>query len=469
MRLESGSDEASALLDMRPVLKFWDEVASRRGTSRATDLWREDLGEGVYAALAPRPWQAMTLAHFMREREMTGLIESTSHTGKILLKDASWESWWKALASMEPWLPELTPKRSHASSLNQLRHRLAKAFPALGIKRPSDAAHLTPDSMRRRFGPIAQILWEWAFSRDTHVMEAHPFPWHEWAPRPTPKVPRVLDTPLCQWDPLEGLLLEDLDRLAREALSSEGTHAHERVTRLTWELVIDAPSTRGRRAICETPILFRHPHDLGREIGSHTTALTQARLAFEAAASRFQPPDRQDVTMDRFTALGWTLVLSESLRLPARLSALFHDTAEREATSLAALLSLENQTRVPLERVDVLPDWSVDDAWHLFDAGESRPHEALIHDDSLARPWMRAFETRPLFTHLTPVPLTAAPSRPTRFLERVMQKWWDTPDTLPALGGDFHSAKLPQGRYESLRWLYHDTLTNQWIDHGIFS
>lgn len=471
------------LLDLTPCASYWEARARAAGGS-AADLIRatleaslQRLGGSLRAVFAAHPWQAALLLTHMQERRLTGVVVGPSQDarpdysgssqpslrasfGDILFKDLTWEVWWECAEQLADHLKasETTKRRFDPVRFKSQCAQLRRAVKRLGLATPYHLRALPPAQIQRRFGAVLRDMGQWAYGAPVPASEAlfeTGFPWQSFVFTSLPSVMRHLESPLCEWSHLESLLREDFDRLCE--LSS--WLAGERVVSLEWQIVLPDWS---RLVI---PIRFRHPHSLHLEKGSHATSLLQALYAFEG--SRLRPAGEDGPILHDTSILGWTLVITERLRLPPRSLGLFEPTVfwvdggktggrpDAQGADELALLQLENKLKVPLESFALRSDWLPEDSY---------ARGAPVSSDDVGRPLQMLAAERPLYLYRRPIPFDPkGRSCAWRFVERTMGKWWS--DQGRHLQRDYY--RLTDGEHKD-HWVFKDTQGQAYM-HGVYA
>ena len=451
-RLMSWHRDTCWLVDLSPCLGYWRSIAARRGSDLQEllhGMLREmlpgdDERPGFYAATAPCPWQALLLLEVLQERDLPGFADRHSFMGSALYQRLSWDGWWRQTAAMAVSLKAAGLRRFHPDVFRRQSVLMQKAVSRLSLPGPG-AIRFSPEQIRRRFGSIMARLWEQAFFDREEPAPADFFPWQGHREALPPFSKRHADWPLSQWQHIEPLLREDLNRLCRH----EDFRSDERITGLEWRLTLQDLAT------LHVPVLFRHPHRLHGEIPHQSTALLQARYSFDRETARFMAASGHEPTDPPPVVISWQLTASERL-LPAPATAdIFRDPGQGEEEDF---LRLENKLAVPLRSYAGNDDWLPEDSFD--EAGDQQPapsgHQTLLQSG------------RPLFIYDKPRPLqTGGRSTLRRFSERTMHKWWrEQPrDTAVPLQRDYY--RLFDDRQRNL-WVFRDN-TGQWFLHGLYS
>lgn len=449
------------ILDLSVCSSYWRARAKAARCDvleLVRSLLKEMFGNIVRAALADHPWPALLLAGQMRTRKLSGLVTCKGHFGEALLREMSWDVFWETADQLAQHFEQTAVKRFQPAAYRRQREQMKRAVKRLGMRTPWQMRDITPDAMRRRFGATIRDIWDWTFSATVGVQKKDDttsmmtplfapgpdegqifnsgFPWHGHVLESLPTVVRHLEVPVCEWSHIEELLREDLDRLC--GLSS--WLAGERVVSLEWRLIIRDMTHH------IVPILFRHPHSLHPEKGSHKTALLQALYSFEGNMPR-QDQGYEDL-FNGYEApvmpiCGWELVIKERLTIPPQSAGLFGDliTADwsgREGIDDFAVMRMENRLAVSLDSYELMADWTPEDSFSNADGVRHRMEAVVMTtgEKSASRRSMLALaRQRPLYIFREPKLFDHEGNSSLReFCERTMGKWWSSARTLLARG-----------------------------------
>ncbi len=489
------------LMDLSACRSYWQTNAQRL-RMQPLALLREVLERTlstpeapVRAALADHPWPAVLVLGVMGARRLSGFMQLETPFAQALYRDIVWADWMGAAeVAATHFAAHKTVPFNGPNYRRQCKQLLAAAR-RLRLAGPWELRAAAAPSVRRRFGPTLAALWEWTFPEsptpDAQATAVAAFPWRRWEWAENPRVPRVLDHALWQWDAIAPLLCEDLDKLCRVRLESRGFEG--RVTELAWKITLND--------LREMPVVvrFRHPHDLTRELGHHKTAMLQAQYAFEAALKAHQRQDDNDIEVPIIT---WDLVLEACLSTPPVIADLF-GALDVHGCEGARLLELENQLPVALAQFGLCQDWLpeasfIDDAarpaarpaaprdparrappatfWDAADeypcALGARPEAvlSLLPSDQDAPidqdfPWLAAARHRPLFLYANPEPLdTGGHSSGRVFIERTSTKWWRAATEQP----EYRDYYRLLDRMQRSTWVFQNG-AGQWFVHGVFA
>lgn len=454
------------LLDITACLKYWSTQAMYRSSDplhmMATQLHAIAKQHDIQTwsgATAAHPWQALLLSRHIRERKIRGFLSVDSPLGQTLFRELCWDSWRQSVESLAAHRWALGIKPSDPTSTRKQLNQLERAVKRMGLRTPWALRDIPGEQLRRRFGGLVHEVCNWAY-RENDQLSIHDtgFPWQPVVVEDKPQVIRHLDQPLCEWDHIQPLLREDLDRLCALATWQAG----ERVVSLEWRLVFHD------LANLAVPIRFRHPHPLHLERGAHATALLQALYAFQSSVPRqsLVAGDEHVLEADAFAIpiISWTLVVDERLQIPSQTAVLFDDGTGGDAE---ALFHMENRLKIELAAYQCRSDWLPEGS---FGSVQQTPIETTVME---ALPSLQAVaKTRPLFIYETPQAFEAKTSAVMwEFCERTAGKWWDS----LALPVNDSRPLIPQRDYyrftdrrQRSYWVYRDTQSRCFV-HGVYA
>lgn len=516
------------LMDLSVCRSYWQANAQRLNKQPLvliqTILERTlaTADQPLCAALADHPWPAILVLGAMRERRLTGFMQLETPFTQALYRDIIWSGWMAAAGVIAVHFANRKTLPFNGAQYQRQCKQLVAAARRLRLASPWELRTAAALSVRRRFGQTLAALWEWTFppSQSPHAQAEAlaAFPWQRWEWTEKPRVLRVLDYALWQWEAIAPLLCEDLDKLCRVRLSSRGFEG--KVTELTWLLTLND------LRVLPVTVSFRHPHDLARELGQHKTALLQAQYAFEAALKAHQRADDNDIEVP---IISWTLTMESCLATPPVISDLFGALAD-EGCEAARLLELENQLPVALAQFDLRQDWlpensfgdqprppsekpakPLKDSWAAY---REQPYELSAADTALISeaprevvanlvmpsfweaaddyleasspkkgsalnlvppvedavtlqdfPWLAVARQRPLFLYAEPEPLDSCGHSSGRvFIERTSTKWWRAATDQ----GEHRDYYRLFDRTQRSSWVFQDS-SGRWFVHGVFA
>ena len=473
------------LLDLGPVWAYWCHQAGSHDLHDHHDLnglhgfLRQAIsalaGQGVVAVLDANPWRALLGMEVMCERGLDGFVSAQNALGRNLVNEASWDIWFRLADEVAAHWFGTRRERFNLQVFRRQARQMALGMERLGIRKPADLGGIPALAIRRRYGAPLHDLWLWSHEapsapgapgapRIPSIDDGSPagFPWVLWRQEQAIQVKRHLDTPLLEWEHMEIVLREDVDRLCA-LLNKQGAG---RILSLEWRVVFLDLSC------LVIPIRFRHPHDLPAEFPHYRTALLQACYAFEDAI-----PAAMGAAVDLGVyekAIGsWDLMVTEKINLPPVMRDLFGSVRaanEAEATDDAEgvakyrLQQLENRLSVPLSAYEVTANWIPEEGY------KNVQKNMQPNVEPYTRPSLRALGLRrPLFVYPKPrsSPQPANQSRAWVFCERIMDKWWRS--------GSASGQESTQRDYYMMRdqeqravWVFKDG-AGKWYVHGMYN
>lgn len=429
-----------------------------------------------------RTRRAVLLFNYMKQRNLTGLVSLSGTFGKNIFREIPWGVWWTTANQYAHHMEEVPTgkRRFNGSSFRSRCAQMQRALKRLGIKNPWGMHDMSALQIKRRFGMELHELWEWSYQNLDHQKklqsptqsflfgretEVGRFPWVCCLSPDKPKVTIHLDNPLAEWDHIQPILKNELDRLC----DLEEFKEAERVVSLEWRIVYQDLT------YLVIPIPFRHPHSLHMEKSHQSTALLQALYSFENSL-RGSPIDknRWDDLIPLEPIISWTLTVTERLYLPNKLLSLFGDQSSGSSMNQStehALLELENRLPVPLQeyrlRHDPLPEDSYESSTKEF------PHEM---DEAVFPTLMAQAQKRPLFIYREPALFeykggaSKSVEAGRQFTERTMDKWWRTNGSLTdrPLQRDYYRMI---DRDERAFWVFRNNTgsSESFYVHGVFA
>jgi hypothetical protein len=458
------------LLDLRPVWPYWCHQAgvadSKTGAQNQETLQAflrkvvtRICGEDVIAVMDASPWRALIALEVMRDRGLSGFVSAQNPIGRNLVNEASWDIWfrladevavhWFAGGSEVVGGKGMTRQGFNLQVFRRQARQMAQAMIRLGIHKPAGLVAMPALAIRRRYGAALHDLWMWTIESNHEG-----FPWILWRNEEGIQVKRHLDMPLLEWEHIESVLREDLDRLC-VLLDKQGAG---RVLSLEWRVVfLDFSSL-------SIPIRFRHPHDLPAESPHHRTALLQACYAFQDSI-----PAARDGAVDlglyEKAIASWELAVTEKIHVPPVMRDLFGALMDWDADMDAGmragenrLQQLENRLPVPLTAYEVTSNWVPEDGYRAC-AGDGAQTGFQHSLKAIGR-------KRPLFVYPRPRVCVqpANQSRAWTFCERIMDKWWRS-GSASVMQRDYY---MMQDQDHRAVWVFKDG-TGKWYVHGMYN
>jgi len=448
------------LFDLTPCRKYWQVQAEKYEMTVMTLFQKiltvqfESLPKktaSFRAVTALNPWQAVLLLHYMKERNLKGLVNSSGSFGSTLFEQVPWSLWFDTAEQFGLHCESAGRKSFNPARFKRQREQLNRAAKRMGFAGPLGLAHVSASSINRRFGGVIGDLWKWTYpakrkkkppspNDDQEPLLLEGFPWILWEMPGKPAVQRHLEYPMWQWEQLEPLLREDFDRLCK----LDNWNHYERVTHLSWTIILDDLTP------LPVSIYFRNPHSLHREKGTHQTALTQAQYSFFEAVQKKERDQPDEIPL-----ISWKLVIEERIYIPVKFTDLFGEIQEHN-TAKEKLLELENLLPVRIDSYVIRHDFLPEESFANRNTDKSGDYENPYQ-------WVIGAKHRPLF--IFEKPEKYSPDNQTKkFMERTQIKWWKTKPS-DNLYRDYYKVT---DRERRTQWVYRDVNGN-WFLHGIYS
>jgi len=451
--------EGTWLLDLRPVWPYWCHQAGVQASAGNNLETRDKLGssqqetlqaflrqviarmcgDDVIAVMDASPWRALIALEVMRERGLSGFVSAQHPIGRNLVSEASWDIWFRMADEVAVHWFATGRERFNLQVFRRQARQMAQAVIRLGIHKPAGLVVMPALAIRRRYGAALHDLWMWTIESNHEG-----FPWILWRNEEGIRVKRHLDMPLLEWEHIESVLREDMDRLCA-LLGKQGAG---RVLSLEWRVVfLDFSSL-------SIPIRFRHPHDLPAESPHHRTALLQACYAFQDSI-----PAARDGAVDlglyEKAIASWELVVTEKIHVPPTMRDLFGTLMEAGEDRLR---QLENRLPVALNAYEVTSNWVPEDGYRVCAGEEVQPG----FQNSLKAIGRK----RPLFVYPRPRACAqpANQSRAWSFCERIMDKWWRSGNA-SVMQRDYY---MMQDQDHRAVWVFKDG-AGKWYVHGMYN
>jgi hypothetical protein len=470
------SDDGMWILDLRPCLSFWSHRARNMGLDvvglirkvlqtqfSAENHEQTSIGAtaGYQGALADNPWLAIVFLNYVRERNLGGLVNLAGPSTLTFFRELSWSAWWKSAIPIAQHFESCKRKHFSPASFRGSCEQMQKAIGRLGILTPWELKTVDSLAVNRRFGTVLRDLWQWTWSAlepedsnggasDLKKQFASGFPWQSFQATESPMISRHLEAPLLEWDHMEPLLQEDLNRMC----DLDSWDSREGVMRLEWEVV-----SYDMTAIT-VPICFRHPHSLASERNSNfVTTTLQAYYSFtQIMKSTMDDQDTDGYLNPPSPIISWRIKITERLRLSAKIRDLFGHSDRGNCD----LMNLENRLPIELINYDLRQDWLPEDSYCHADASGERQDSMIGQATASLQAISRR---RPLFLYRNPIFYDNHGHSVTwMFLERIMTKWWEKkPNSSPQR--DYY--KLI-GKDQRAMWVFKDFRGN-WYTHGVFA
>ncbi|MCX6117071.1 MAG: hypothetical protein NT027_05995 [Proteobacteria bacterium] len=469
-RVMKWSEEVQ-LIDLSSTHRYWAQKAMEDGLTfdqMIERLIKDYFPPQTIGVIANHPWQAVLYLKTFSARACGTLLNLSSPFGRSLKKDLSWEAWSETFQEIDDHflvfgskskLSKDKKSKSQLSTFLKTAQRMSLHTPAHFHHGALDNDSNETSGIKRRFGDRVATLWDWTWTQIQGDTNDIGFPWKTQKLNEVPSVQRLLIHPIRNWEHIEPILCEDLDRLCQLRC----WNSSERVVSLEWELFFSNSPT------LSIPVLFRYPHALHREIGLHKTALLQAFHSWTSSLSKrlkqsLFHEDSQYLENDAI--IEWKVVVKERLVIPPQHHSLFADDL---SSPLARLRDLENSLPVQLSEFAHADDWTPEDSWKIQSTNSEKSLSKACSesaDSPIDSPKSYLFQhlCRPLFIQNEPTPFISNEQDPYfEFKERVMRKWWQL-----AVSDDYvYDCFLHEDRKGRLLWI-HKSTNKQLTINGVY-
>ncbi|MBT3585038.1 MAG: hypothetical protein HN509_09030 [Halobacteriovoraceae bacterium] len=449
------------LLDLSNMLTYWKWVARQKGF-QLFELYEailEQTFSNFTAAFAYHPWQALLFCEALEQRGEK-LMSLGTPLGNQLFRGHHFSCWLPHLGFFKEHLKARKLEKNFSSKMNQWQMFLDR----MGITRPFDVTHLTPESLSRRFGKWWESLWKWTFSGLPEAFDApsssvqtdlfssslieskDEFYWQDHELEAPPTVERFLEFPLLDWEHISDQLRDDCESLCQQNRDLK----FKRVTRLEWQLTFENMKAES----CQ--LVFRNPYDLAADGPDYSSALFQAYYSFLEVTKKIKKRDDDLDFPINMAVSSWKLKIRELMELPALNTDLFGTLSQK----LSRQMEMQNKLPRELQSYQLEPTFSPEHSYALSSLPKKR-------DFNLAQ-WTVSALKRPLFIYSKVVGLEPSRHWQKSFLERVGESWW-TGDLEgsenQAFDRDYYIVEMESGAFY---WLFRNSL-GRWYRHGIFS
>jgi len=451
------------LLDLHSSENFWllQQQKLQLGLfEMLQQVLEESLGQKILVVFAQHPWPALFFLDYLcaqtaRENN-SGIYSLESSMSQNLYENISWQHWFAPLTVLAEKLEILKVKGFHAPRFRSQQAQLQRFIERMELWGPYDLSLAKVGSLageiERRYSVWLARIWRWTFAAYLNRGEATQqglqyFPWITFELSQTPKVSRLLEYPLNQWDVLEPLLIEDFQRLCHLSSWSD----QERVNRIYWTITL----FNWQEEVVE--LSFRNPYRLHAEQPHFKTALYQAYYSYMDAMLKLQQRDKDLDLPENMPFISWQLEVRERLFITPTIMELFPESFDHQVEN--ELLELQNKLPALIESYTINPDFCSEQLFSLQEIGTG---QKTAYDFPLQQ-WQVKLQ-RPLFYYQQPQALLVEQGYRQIFLERTANNWWEE-DDLANLIRDYFILQEPNG----VRWWGYKSSRGEWFKHGVYS
>lgn len=414
------------IFDLRECSQYWFHKAERSESKSRGDIYgflvqllqTKGLGKGC-GVFCENPWQGVLLCRQIVLRGIFDFVDRKSAFGEKLYQGIHWSTWFAEVEFFLQHRKALDLKKTSVDE-QQLK-KMKKVVSLLPVQNIEDLKDLCKSSIHRRFGKTLASLWGMTYAKNNHTkMVTNFFPWILWQKQETTEITRNLDDPLWEWDHIEEYLLQDVERLRKKLEHN----MHRGVCALEWQL------TMQNLERLTVPILFKHPHDLAREINTQQTVLTQTRLSYERQIAALYADKERHVLIHDYGLICWSLKVKKTAMLPRLKPKMLLLGGTKRLSLLEQkrqkVRYLENKLAIPLRHYKVAANYSLERSYSEEVGGNNEDNKNNEKRGCFSMTsWQRSAFYRPLFVFKERHALKQETQiEKCTFLERVYRQWW---------------------------------------------
>ena len=398
------------------------------------------FGEDFIAVFGLHPWQCLLFLSYQLQQQSRGIYFLQSRLNRNIYQSLDWQAWFANQTQLAMHLETIRAKGFNRSKFHSRQARLQRFIHRVGIDGPFDLPEVNYQAFSRRFETWLAKLWQWTLQKND---ELNDFPWIKLEQAILPSVKRDLEYPVNQWQVVEVLLREDLERLNRLFVQDK----HQHINSMVWQIKLFNQQT----VVVE--LEFRHPYSLHRDAPEFDTALYQARYIYEALIRDLQARDQDLDLPETMPLIAWQIEIGEYFDLPPMIWDLFAQQVNELVQD--DIFNLQNKLPVNIECYEVEHSFIPENSFV-----ESSQRDDLA-DDLDTFLWRSQSLQRPLFSYQSAQPVELADNSRFTFLERCANLWWQVDDT-NATNRDYYLMEDNRGRAS---WIYRD-FEGRWFKQG---
>ncbi len=401
------------------------------------------FGEDFIAVFGLHPWQCLLYLSYQHQQQSRGIYFLQSRLNRNIYQSLDWQAWFTNQSQLTIHLETIRAKGFNRSKFHSRQARLQRFIHRVGIDGPFELPQVNYQAFSRRFETWLAKLWQWTLQQDDALND---FPWINLEQAILPSVKRDLEYPVNQWQVVEVLLREDLERLNTLFVQDKLQH----INSMVWQIKLFNQQT----VVVE--LEFRHPYSLHRDAPGFDTALYQARYIYEALIRDLQSRDKDLDLPETMPLIAWQIVIGEYFDLPP----LIWDLFAQQSNELIQddIFNLQNKLPVNIECYDVELSFIPENS---FVESSQSDNQDSDFDRAL---WRSQSLQRPLFSYSSAQPVELPDNSRFTFLERCTNLWWQADDT-GATNRDYYVMEDIRGRAS---WIYRD-YDGQWFKQGEYS
>ena len=397
-------------------------------------------GEDFIAVFACHPWQCLLYLAYLIDQKLSGVYFLQSRLHQNIYRSLDWQTWFANQEMLTAHFEFVQAKGFRADRFRSRQAQLTRFINRTGFSGPFQLPGMSYQVFSRRFGTWLASVRRWTMQQSS---ELRGFPWISVDQPLRPLVVRDLEYPVNQWQVVELLLREDLQRLCELFMQDEQEH----INRMVWLIRLF------NHQLVEVELSFRHPYSLYRDQPGFKTALYQARYIYDDLMRDLQARDSDLDLPETMPLLDWQIEVCESFSLPPVIWDLFgHDAAE---IAHEDILNLQNKLPVTLDSYCYTRSFFPEQCFSVSPLCEK------TDDDPGQLQWISQSLHRPLFYYQSVDEIEVPVAGQFTFLERCANDWWEADDTL-ATNRDYYILKNPRG---AASWVYRD-FNGRWFKQG---
>ncbi len=397
-------------------------------------------GEGFIAVFGCHPWQCLIYLAYQIEQKSSGIYFLQSRLHQNIYQSLDWHTWFANQEILTAHFESTQAKGFKADRFRSKQAQFKRFIGRTGFSGLFQLPGMDYQVFSRRFGSWLASVRRWTMQQSSALQG---FPWISVDQPLRPWVDRDLEYPVNQWQVVELLLREDLQRLCELFVQDEQEH----INRMVWQIRLF------NHQLVEVELSFRHPYSLHRDQPGFKTALYQARYIYDDLVRDLQARDSDLDLPETMPLLAWRIEVCERFSLPPVIWDLFgHDAAD---IAHEDILNLQNKLPVTLDSYCSARSFFPEQCFSvspLYEKGD---------DDSGQIQWTSQSLQRPLFYYQSVDEIEAPIVGQFTFLERCSNHWWQVDDTR-ASNRDYYVLKNPRG---AASWVYRD-FNGRWFKQG---
>ena len=403
-------------------------------------LLSHHFGEDFIAVFGLHPWQCLLYLSYLLQQQSRGIYFLQSRLNRHIYQTHDWQVWFSNQAVLAIHLESIRVKGFNRGKFHARQARLQRFIHRIGMDGPFDLPEMKYQAFSRRFGVWLANCWRWTLQQDDDLND---FPWIKLEQALLPSVKRDLEYPVNQWQVVEVLLREDLQRL--NSLFVQDRHQH--INSMAWQIKLFNQQT----VVVE--LEFRHPYSLHQDAPEFDTALYQARYIYESLIGDLQARNTDLDLPETMPLIAWKIEIGEYFDLPPLIWDMFADHLNELVQD--DIFNLQNKLPINIESFEIDHSFIPENSFVELSHRDHRDHD---FDQDL---WRRQSLQRPLFSYPSALPVELADNSHFTFLERCANLWWQA-DNTSATNRDYYLMEDKRGRAS---WVYRD-FDGKWFKQG---